>query len=118
VLALAQGVKSAFIETADPILDRSGTLTQQARHFVGAESFRHRQHPVQAMVVSGLVRTLNFFINGQSHDFCVVDFQFAHSDLRFAPQKISGRYMMRNIYDAAFGSSEKIMSSFLLAIGD
>jgi hypothetical protein len=81
---LLQPSKTVSLKSIDPALDSDRILPQPLCHLVAANAIANQQNSMQAMIVSGLLRSCNFLLYCQTHDFDISNFQFAHRNALLA----------------------------------
>jgi hypothetical protein len=77
--------EAMILETMDPVLDRPRALTQKYRNVIGAHTGASEKHAVEPMVIAGLLGSLDFVLECESHDIRIRNFQPSHDDLLSEP---------------------------------
>jgi hypothetical protein len=90
-----KSAKSTLFKTLHPILDRPTSLPKQLGHLTAGKSGTDQQHSMQPVIIPGLLGPEDFLLQGDSHNVCVLDFQFSHIGL-LSPGSIPERPDMRN----------------------
>jgi hypothetical protein len=88
--------KTALLKTSNPILDAATALTEKFRDCRAAQSTADQENPMQAMIVSRFLRSLNFVLDCESDDVRISNLQLAHSSL-FLGAMVSQTTLMRNL---------------------
>jgi hypothetical protein len=86
--------KSTLFKTLHPILDRPTSPPKQLGHLTAGKSGTDQQHSVQSVIIPGLPGPEDLLLQGDSHNVCVLDFQFLHIGL-LSPGRIPERSDMR-----------------------
>jgi len=73
--------KSTLFKTLHPILDRPASLPKQLGHLTAGKSGTDKQDSVQPVIIPGLLGPKDLLLQGDSHNVCVLDFQFSHIGL-------------------------------------
>jgi len=81
-LAFPQPGKSLCFESTNPILHRSGSVTEQLGDFQTAQPLSHEQQPVQAMIVTGLRRVTDLLLQPKDDTGSVCDGESLHVSIK------------------------------------
>jgi D-alanyl-D-alanine dipeptidase len=87
--------KTALLKASNPILDAATALTEKFRDCRTAKSTADQKNPVQAMIVSRFLRSLNLVYDRESDDVSISNLQLAHSPLLLGAM-VSQTTFMRN----------------------
>jgi hypothetical protein len=70
--------KTSLLESPDPVLNGPRTPSKDAGYLVTTEPRAYQENPVKAVVVTGLLRSKDFILQCESHDFSIPDLKLAH----------------------------------------
>jgi hypothetical protein len=78
---LLQPCKTTVVEPPNPVLDGARTLVKELCHFITVQPAADEQQPMESMIVTGVLGSRDFLLDGDPHDLRIRDLQFAHGPL-------------------------------------
>lgn len=88
-LAFGQPRETLGFKMAHPVLDRAGSVAQQAPDFRARRPLGHQEDPMETVIVAGFLRTANLVLQAQNHRSRIIDLQRSHADMK--PQVLTMR---------------------------
>ncbi len=73
--------ETAPFEAAHPVLDGSGTVPEELRHFVTTFAGTDEQDPVEAMIITRILGPENLLLHSDLDDVRIFDLKLAHRPL-------------------------------------
>jgi hypothetical protein len=101
-IPFAKPGKPTLYKALHPILCWPTPLPKRLGHLTAGRSGKDQQHAVQSLIMSGLIGPEGFLLQGDSHNACILDFQFSHIGL-LPRENMPERYGIRT---AGYGKGE------------
>jgi hypothetical protein len=77
--------QAVLFKPMHPVLHRAGRIAEHAGRFAATNAMGYQQHAMEAVVVSRLIRSADFVLQGQDHGVGITNLQGLHGHIEAQP---------------------------------